>query len=104
MAGHGEGPRRRLQEAQHGCKKHLGDIISFFFHFISGNLARGEDSLSAGRGCRAGDSARLIRGGDRQGSALGTGLGGTLIPSPDFPTVTWGTGWWPPSLTMESTT
>ncbi|XP_070429677.1 calsenilin isoform X3 [Equus przewalskii] len=34
------GPVLRLQECQHGCKKHLGDIISFFFHFISGNLAR----------------------------------------------------------------
>ena len=48
VAGHGEtpGPARgaalRLQECHHGCKKHLGDIISFFFRFISGNLARGE--------------------------------------------------------------
>lgn len=42
MAGRSEGPRLRLQECQHGCKKHLGDIISFFFRFISGNLARGE--------------------------------------------------------------
>ncbi|XP_037383753.1 calsenilin isoform X3 [Talpa occidentalis] len=46
MAGRGEGPgpargpALRLQECQHGCKKHLGDIISFFFRFISGNLAR----------------------------------------------------------------
>ncbi|ERE69878.1 calsenilin-like isoform 1 [Cricetulus griseus] len=35
-----EGCSPRLQECQHGCKKHLGDIISFFFRFISGNLAR----------------------------------------------------------------
>lgn len=88
MAGRGERPHRRLQEAQHGCKKHLGDIISFFFRFISGNLARGEGSLGVGRGCRAGDGACLIQAGDRQGGTLGTGL----VVSPDFPTVTWGTG------------
>ncbi|KAM7327381.1 hypothetical protein ACRRTK_013748 [Alexandromys fortis] len=41
MSGCGEGCSPRLQECQHGCKKHLGDIISFFFRFISGNLARG---------------------------------------------------------------
>lgn len=40
--GPARGPALRLQECHHGCKKHLGDIISFFFRFISGNLARGE--------------------------------------------------------------
>lgn len=49
MAGHGEGHHRQLHEGQHSCQKHLGDIISFFFRFISGNLARGEGS-SGGHG------------------------------------------------------
>ncbi|XP_077629625.1 calsenilin [Crocuta crocuta] len=55
VAGHGEtpgparGPALRLQECHHGCKKHLGDIISFFFRFISGNLARvGSKNTSEG--------------------------------------------------------
>lgn len=44
MAGRGmaRGPGLRLRECQHGCKEHLGNTISFFFRFISGNLARGE--------------------------------------------------------------
>lgn len=46
MSGCGEDCYPRLQECQHGCKKHLGDIISFFFRFISGNLARGEGCLA----------------------------------------------------------
>lgn len=56
MSGRTESPERasqaalRLRECQHGCKKHLGDVISFFFRFISGNLARGEE----GRGVRVG--------------------------------------------------
>lgn len=48
------GPVLRLQECQHSCKKHLGDIISFFFRFISGNLARGEDCFSRTRDKGAG--------------------------------------------------
>lgn len=72
MSGRGEGPHRRLQECQHGCKKHLGDIISFFFRFISGNLARGEGSLGAP------GMTRERWGGD---SALGTGLKGTWVPT-----------------------
>lgn len=62
MVGHGKvtGPTRgaalRLQECQHGCKKLLGDVISFFFRFISGNLAQGED-FSAGPGMRVQEGA-----------------------------------------------
>ncbi|KAI5224446.1 V-Set And Immunoglobulin Domain-Containing Protein 10-Like [Manis pentadactyla] len=43
MAGRGvaRGPGLRLRECQHGCKEHLGNTISFFFRFLSGNLARG---------------------------------------------------------------
>ncbi|KAI4586988.1 hypothetical protein MJG53_004775 [Ovis ammon polii x Ovis aries] len=56
MAGRGEtpGPARypalRLQECQHGCGTHLGDIVSIFFRFISGNLARGAFSPEASGG------------------------------------------------------
>lgn len=63
MSGRTESPERasqaalRLRECQHGCKKHLGDVISFFFRFISGNLARGEE----GRGMRVGRGACLNR-------------------------------------------
>lgn len=62
MVGHDgtPGPARgtapRLQECQHGCKKLLGDVISFFFRFLSGNLARGED-CSAGSGMRVQEGA-----------------------------------------------
>ncbi|KAF6103856.1 potassium voltage-gated channel interacting protein 3 [Phyllostomus discolor] len=33
-------PAPRLRECQRGCKELLGDMLSFFFRFISGNLAR----------------------------------------------------------------
>lgn len=64
MPGCGEGCSPRLQECQHGCKKHLGDIISFFFRFISGNLARGE-------GCLAGSGDHVL-----EDAIWGWGLGG----------------------------
>lgn len=44
----GLGGHLRLQKGRHGCWKFLGDAISFFFHFLSGNLARGEEH-SAGQ-------------------------------------------------------
>lgn len=64
MVGHDEAPglaqgaAPRLHECQHGCKKLLGDIISFFFRFISGNLARGEDAPQGWGGSRKGHLGR----------------------------------------------
>lgn len=45
----GLGGHSRLQKGLHGCQKFLGDSISFFFRFLSGNLARGKEH-SAGQG------------------------------------------------------
>lgn len=60
MAGRGvaRGPGLRLRECQHGCKEHLGNTISFFFRFISGNLARGERCFSR-TGVEGGERGRF---------------------------------------------
>ncbi|EPY86270.1 hypothetical protein CB1_000321037 [Camelus ferus] len=44
--GAAQGPALRLRECQHGCKQHLGHIVTFFFRFISGNLARDAGPLA----------------------------------------------------------
>lgn len=74
--GAARGPALRLQECHHGCKKHLGDIISFFFRFISGNLARGEGCFDGtGQGSRrkrVWDSGLPCLPGKGQGQSEGT--------------------------------